>query len=88
MVRGGRRGARGQAPEDLLGTSTPRAIVFSAFTTIASFGNLALSPHPGTASMGALLTIGVSLAMLATLLVVPALVAGSRAREARIAMLD
>jgi uncharacterized protein len=31
-------------------TSTPRAVLFSAFTTIASFGSLAVSAHRGLAS--------------------------------------
>ncbi len=56
-------------------TSTPRAIVFSALTTIGSFGSIALSGHPGTASMGMLLTLAVSLSLLCTLGVLPALMA-------------
>jgi len=60
---------------DLLHTSTTRAVVLSAFTTIASFGNLGYSSHPGTASMGQLLTIGVVLTLLSTLLVLPVLLA-------------
>ncbi|MEE9142612.1 MAG: MMPL family transporter, partial [Gammaproteobacteria bacterium] len=40
------------ADGNVLGTSTARAILFSTITTIASFGSLALSQHPGTASMG------------------------------------
>ena len=35
-----------------LGTATARAILFSALTTGTAFGSLALSRHPGTASMG------------------------------------
>jgi hypothetical protein len=56
-------------------SSTPRAVVFSAFTTIGSFGSLGLSGHPGTASMGLLLTIAITLSMLCTLVVLPALMA-------------
>jgi len=57
---------------NLLGTLTARAILFSTLTTLCSFGNLAFSPHPGTASMGLLLVIGL-IAMLAfTLLLLPA----------------
>jgi predicted RND superfamily exporter protein len=59
----------------VLFTSTPRAIVFSALTTIGSFGSIALSSHPGTASMGVLLTIAISLTLICTLLVLPALMA-------------
>ena len=57
----------------LTDTSTPRAVVFSALTTIGSFGTLALSVHRGTASMGALLTIAIFFTLLCTLIVLPAL---------------
>jgi len=57
----------------LLKTSTARAILFSTLTTVCSFGNLLFSPHPGTASMGAILTIGILLTLVSTLLVLPAL---------------
>ncbi len=66
--------ARTAMPADgnLLHTSTSRAVILSALTTVASFGNLAFSSHPGTASMGQLLTIGVLVTMACTLLVLPA----------------
>lgn len=54
-------------------TSTPRAVLFSALTTIASFGSLMLSPHRGTASMGELLSIALAISLLCTLIVLPAL---------------
>ena len=57
----------------LLNTSTARAVLFSALTTACSFGNLAISPHQGTASMGVLLTIGLILTLFVTLIVLPAL---------------
>jgi hypothetical protein len=63
------------APEDLFATSTPRAVVFSALTTIGSFGSIALSGHPGTASMGLLLTIAITATLVCTLVVLPALMA-------------
>ena len=56
-----------------MATSTPRAVVFSALTTIGSFGAIALSSHPGTSSMGILLTIAISLTLACTLVVLPAL---------------
>jgi hypothetical protein len=59
----------------VLNSSTPRAVLFSAFTTIGSFGSLGLSGHPGTASMGLLLTLAITLSMLCTLVVLPALMA-------------
>lgn len=65
---------RGAAVDsDLLQTSTPRAIVFSALTTIGSFASMGLSSHPGTSSMGVLLTLAIVFTMLSTLLVLPAM---------------
>ncbi|MFQ5749698.1 MAG: MMPL family transporter, partial [Planctomycetota bacterium] len=52
---------------------TSRGVVYSALTTASSFGNLALSPHRGTASMGLLLTIGIALNLFCTLVVLPGL---------------
>ena len=60
------------AGEDVHGTSTPRAILFSALTTVASFGSLMLSPHRGTASMGELLSIAIAFTLICTLIVLPA----------------
>ena len=60
---------------DPLGSATARAIVFSALTTGSAFGSLALSGHPGTASMGALLLISLGCTLLASLVFVPALLA-------------
>jgi predicted RND superfamily exporter protein len=70
-----RRREESGADRALLETSTPRAVLVSALTTIFSFGALALSPHPGTASMGMLLTIVILLSLLCTLVVMPALMA-------------
>jgi hypothetical protein len=56
-----------------LETSTPRAVLFSALTTIGSFGSLAVSAHPGMASMGILLMIAITLTTICTILVLPAL---------------
>lgn len=54
-------------------TSTPRAVTFSALTTIASFGSLAVSSHRGTASMGELLMLSIGLTLLCTLVILPSL---------------
>ncbi len=56
----------------LFETSTMRAVLASALTTVASFGNLAFSSHAGTASMGILLALGLAASMTATLIVLPA----------------
>jgi len=64
------------APPDggsLLATSTTRAVFTSALTTICGFGSLAWSSHPGTASMGQVLSIGLGLILLCTLVLLPAL---------------
>ena len=58
-----------------LETSTPRAVLFSALTTIGSFSALALSTHRGTASMGMLLTIAITVTTVCTIIVLPALLA-------------
>ena len=60
------------AGEGVYGTSTPRAVLFSALTTVASFGSLMLSPHRGTASMGELLSIAIAYTLICTLVVLPA----------------
>ncbi len=59
----------------LLGSATARAIVFSALTTGTAFGSLALSAHPGTASMGDLLLISLACTLVASLVFIPALLA-------------
>jgi hopanoid biosynthesis associated RND transporter like protein HpnN len=58
----------------LLGTTTARAIFFSAATTVASFGALAFSSHRGIASLGAILVIGLVFTLLCMLVVLPALI--------------
>jgi len=64
----------------LLETSTPMAVLLSALTTIGSFGSLAVSSHRGTASMGELLTIAISITLLCTLVVLPAMMAWAEHR--------
>ncbi len=58
---------------DHLGTSTGRAVLFSALTTSSAFGSLAVSPHVGTASMGLLLFLSVGLTVATTFFILPAL---------------
>lgn len=67
--------ARRDSTIELLNTTTPRAVLFSAFTTIAAFASLALSSHWGQASMGLLLLIAISVNLVCYLLVLPALLA-------------
>jgi hypothetical protein len=58
---------------DHWGTSTGRAVLFSALTTSSAFGALAISPHVGTASMGLLLFLSVGLTVATTFIALPAL---------------
>ncbi len=58
---------------DPLQSSTARAILFSGLTTLTAFSSLSLSGHLGTAAMGWLLTIGLCHTLLASLLLLPAL---------------
>jgi hopanoid biosynthesis associated RND transporter like protein HpnN len=67
----------------VLGSATARAIVFSALTTGTAFGSLALSAHPGTASMGRLLLISLACTLLASLVFIPALLSSVNARTER-----
>lgn len=60
-----------------LQSSTARAVLFSAFTTLAAFGSLALSNDPGTADMGKLLSVSLACTLLCTLIVLPALLGPS-----------
>jgi hypothetical protein len=59
----------------VLGSPTARAILFSALTTGTAFGSLALSGHPGTASMGDLLLSSLFCTLVASLVFIPALLA-------------
>ena len=67
----------------LLRTSTPRAVFYSGLTTMCSFGSLIVSDHRGTASMGYLLLISLTLALVCALVVLPALLAWREALAAR-----
>jgi hopanoid biosynthesis associated RND transporter like protein HpnN len=62
-----------QKNENFLQTGTAKAVFLSALTTGASFGNLAFSPHAGTASMGVLLSIGLVVNLICSLILLPLL---------------
>ncbi len=57
----------------LMRTTTPRAVLFSTLTTLASFGSLAISAHRGMSSMGQLLTVAIVSTLICTLVVLPSL---------------
>jgi uncharacterized protein len=65
-----------------LQSSTARAVIFSALTTMAAFGSLALSHDPGTSQMGALLAISLGCTLFCTLLVLPTLLGPAEAANA------
>lgn len=64
----------------LLESSSARGVFYSALTTLCSFSSLAFNSHNGTASMGLLLSLGISFTILCSLLVVPAF-SGMRAQN-------
>lgn len=64
--------------DDIFATSTPRAVLLSVLTTLASFGTLIVSDHRGMSSMGSLLTIAISFTLLSVLVVLPCLLAETR----------
>ena len=73
---------------EMLASATARAVAFSALTTGTAFSSLALSQHPGTASMGLLLLISLACTLAASLIFVPALfalLARGRARRSALA---
>ena len=70
-----RDGSRGASRASL-----SHAILFSALTTGASFLALALSAHPGTASLGRLLLITLGWTLVGALVLQPALLASVRRR--------
>jgi len=69
-----------QVRGDLFETTTPRAVLLSGMTTLASFVSLAISPHRGMASMGLLLAIAIVCILIATLVAGPSLMAPFRQR--------
>jgi hopanoid biosynthesis associated RND transporter like protein HpnN len=73
LVEQSRAGPAGRT--SVLGSTTARAVLFSALTTIMSFGTLGFSSHVGLAGLGRLLTLGMTLMVASNLIVLPALLA-------------
>jgi hopanoid biosynthesis associated RND transporter like protein HpnN len=67
---------------NLLRNSTTWALVLSTLVTVVSFGNMLFTSHPGMVSMGLVLAIGVTLTLLCTLLVLPALLMATQKHHA------
>ena len=70
-----RREAGSHSIVEVLRSSTSQAVLFSALTTMASFGALGFSHHPGMASLGILLVVVLILTMVCALVILPALLA-------------
>jgi hopanoid biosynthesis associated RND transporter like protein HpnN len=66
---------------NLLQSPLTRAVIMSAGTTASAFGTLAISSHPGTASMGVILMIALFWVLVVMLFVLPALLAYGLPRE-------
>nr|WP_314071343.1 MMPL family transporter [uncultured Roseococcus sp.] len=62
-----------QGRRDLLASPLNRAVIYSAVTNAAAFGALAISPHPGTASMGVVLSVSLVYSLMCVMLVLPPL---------------
>ena len=76
LAEGGRRGAaavRWLRDEPARFLATVQIGLTGIGTTAAAFGSLALSRHPGTSAMGMLLAMALAYTLLATLVLLPAL---------------
>jgi hopanoid biosynthesis associated RND transporter like protein HpnN len=58
--------------QNVLRTSTARGVVFSCLTTVGSLVSMAFTSHPGLASMGLLLAVGLTLVIVCTIAALPA----------------
>ena len=59
--------------DSVISSNTPKAIIFSAATTMGSFSTLAISSHSGTSSMGLLLFICLFMTVLSAVFILPVL---------------
>jgi hopanoid biosynthesis associated RND transporter like protein HpnN len=74
---------RANEEQDVLATSTARAVFYSAVTTMLSFAALGMVPHRGIASIGQLLTVGVALVLVCYVVVLPAVLEWDDRRRRR-----
>jgi predicted RND superfamily exporter protein len=58
----------------MMASSTPRAAILSALTTLAAFGSLSVSGHLGIRSLGLLLAISVFCLIFTSLVILPAMI--------------
>jgi len=71
---------------EVLASSTARAVVVSALTTIMTFGSMAFASHRGIAAIGQLLTLGVFLTLVSYVVVLPAILEWDDRRRRRHAL--
>jgi hopanoid biosynthesis associated RND transporter like protein HpnN len=69
------RWRNGESMRQVLLSSTPSAIFFSALATMCSFGSLAIASDPAVAMLGLTLTIALGWVLICTLIVLPAILA-------------
>ena len=65
-----------------LDSSTPRAVLLTDANTALAFGTLAVSSHRGLFSLGVLLALATTLSLVASLIVLPAILALLERRSA------
>jgi len=77
------RHRQGMSIERVLISSSSRAVLYSALTTMSSFGTLSVSSHRGMSSVGSLLTLALGIAMLCSLFLLPALLSFTETKGSR-----
>lgn len=78
-----------EAPENFAenATETGRAVVLAAMMSIVGFASFAISHYPGVRSIGVAAVVDIALSCLASITLLPALLATGRFRHAKAAML-
>ena len=70
--------------DELTHSSTAQAVLISALTTVGTFFSLTFSPHLGAASIGLLLTVAISILVVVTFVLLPALMKVTGQGESKI----
>jgi hopanoid biosynthesis associated RND transporter like protein HpnN len=76
------RGRASDAGTKIFQSGAARAVLSGGLITVASFGNLMWSSHPGTVSLGLVLALGLGLALLCALVFLPSLILLRQRRRA------
>ncbi len=75
------RTREGISIDRLMQSSTAHAVLYSALTTMASFGTLGFSSHRGMSGVGILLSLALAIALLCSLVMLPAVLAEMESRK-------